>query len=177
MKKLLQYSFFAIMIFLMAACSSNKPKPSVPVSPTIHVNTSDYLDRNPCRLDKQQYALIKESLEWLGTPYSYAHDNKGRGTDCSGMVYRVYKDVLGMDLPRNSAKQAEVGESIKKRELCPCDLVFFATGSDHSRISHVGMMLTDNEFIHASSSKGVVISSLSSPYYERTFVCAIRIRR
>lgn len=109
--------------------------------------------------------LIDEAKSWIGTPYKYGHSEKGSGTDCSGFIMTIVNDITGIKLPRNSAKQAEFCIEIGHNELQKCDLVFFATGKSHERISHVGMMIDDDSFIHASSSKGVLISKLSSNYY------------
>lgn len=118
---------------------------------------------------KRQHRLIEEAYTWLGTPYVYAMAEKGVGTDCSGMVMSLYKDVAGCAIPRNSAKQAEFCEPLTDKEIETGDLVFFATGKDPEKISHVGLLIDGNTFIHASSSKGVVISELDTPYYRRTF--------
>lgn len=120
--------------------------------------------------DRRGKKVAKEAKEWLGTPYRYAGYEKGEGTDCSGMVLSVYLDATGIKLPRNSAKQAEFCESVAGDELKIGDLCFFATGKDPNKVSHVGIMLDEDNFIHASTSKGVVISQLSSPYYVRTFM-------
>ena len=112
---------------------------------------------------------MKEAETWMGTPYAYAKSEKGKGSDCSGFVMMVYLNALDMKLPRNSAKQAEFCKKIDKKHIRPGDLVFFATGKDPHKISHVGMMIDSDRFIHASSSKGVVISSLSSNYYSTHF--------
>lgn len=121
----------------------------------------------PTNISGTRRDIIKESLRWEGTPYKYGGAECQVGTDCSGMVLQVYAQ-LGFTLPRNSAKQAEYCEKIDKRSVTPGDLVFFATGRDSLRISHVGIILDDDRFIHASTSKGVVISRLSTPYYIRT---------
>lgn len=120
-------------------------------------------------------AIIEESLSWEGTPYKYADAEKGRGTDCSGMVLRVYEKVAGIKLPRNSAAQSEYCSRLKDRNVRPGDLAFFATGSDPDRVSHVGIMIDGTRFIHASTKKGVVISDITTPYYQRTFICFGRV--
>lgn len=120
-------------------------------------------------LSPDRKKIIRECHEWLGTPYKYAGAEKGDGADCSGMVLKVYLDALDIKLPRNSAMQAEFCRSISHKKVRPGDLVFFATGKDPERISHVGIMLDDDRFIHSSTSKGVCISSVSTPYYVRTF--------
>lgn len=176
--RILRIFFILFVLIVMASCATHKPKHAVKYQPAIvHVNKADYLENNPCELNQDQWNLIEESLTWLGTPYEYAGDKKGKGTDCSGMTLRLYMDVLGIPIPRNSAKQAEACKVIDKVDLVPGDLVFFATGKDQNRISHVGMMLTNEEFIHASSSKGVVINSLYTPYYTRTYIVGGRVRK
>lgn len=119
--------------------------------------------------------IVKEAKSWLGTPYKYASCEKGKGTDCSGMVLKVYEETKGIKLPRNSKKQAEFCKKLKKNDVKPGDLVFFATGKDKNIISHVGIMIDDNQFIHASTKKGVILSEMSTPYYERTFIMFGRV--
>ncbi len=119
--------------------------------------------------------MLEEANTWLGTPYEYARADKGRGTDCSGMVMSVYLQALEIKLPRNSRKQAEFCKTIPREKAVAGDLVFFATGKDPSRISHVGMLVDKEQFIHASSSKGVVVSSLDSPYYSKRIICFGRV--
>lgn len=118
--------------------------------------------------DRKAKKLIEEAYTWLGTPYAYAKAEKGIGTDCSGMVMTIYSEIEGCTLPRNSAKQAEFCLPLEENETRSGDLVFFATGKDPEKISHVGLLIDSNSFIHASSSKGVVISELHAPYYIRT---------
>lgn len=119
--------------------------------------------------------LVAEALSWMGTPYRYAGSEKGKGTDCSGMVLRVYEDVAGMKLPRNSRKQAEFCRRLKEKEVRPGDLVFFATGRDRNVISHVGIMIDEKKFVHASTRKGVIISDVTTDYYRRTFMMYGRV--
>lgn len=149
------------MAFALGSCASHKgyEKASRPADSHIQVKN----------LSKIQKMIVDEAMDWMGTPYAYGNSDKGRGTDCSGMVLAVYRDVAGVMLPRNSAQQAEFSRSIRKKDVKTGDLVFFATGKNPDRVSHVGIMLDADRFIHASSTKGVVISSVSSPYYVRTF--------
>lgn len=118
--------------------------------------------------DRKQ--LLAEAIEWLGTPYKYGKQEKLSSTDCSGFTMMVYLQVLEMKIPRNSAKQAEFCKSLKTKHIKGGDLVFFATGSDPQRVSHVGMMLDEVSFIHASSSKGVVVSRMDNPWYAKRLV-------
>lgn len=118
---------------------------------------------------KLQHEIVDEAISWIGTPYAYAKSDKGVGTDCSGMVLAVYEKIANVKIPRNSAKQAEFCTELKPEEVSIGDLVFFATGSDPDRISHVGIMVDEVNFVHASTKKGVVISRIDTPYYIRTF--------
>lgn len=119
--------------------------------------------------------IVKEAITWIDTPYKYASSEKGKGTDCSGMVCKVYEDVKGIKLPRNSKKQSEYCKKLNKKDVKPGDLVFFATGKDKHTVSHVGIMIDHIQFIHASTKKGVIISEVTTPYYERTFIMYGRV--
>lgn len=119
--------------------------------------------------------LLKEAYTWMGTPYGYGRSEKGVASDCSGMVLEVYLASTGIKLPRNSAEQAAFCELLKPEDVREGDLAFFATGKDPSRISHVGIMVDDTHFIHASTAKGVVVSDITTPYYQRTFIMFGRV--
>lgn len=170
--KLFLFLFASLMIFAMSSCKSSKTVKRN----NHHPNHKEYSYRGGNnKVHGLRKALIEEALTWEGTPYKYADADKRSGTDCSGMVLRVYEDVAEIKLPRNSAKQSEYCRIIRAQDVRPGDLVFFATGSDPSRVSHVGMMIDDTHFIHASTKKGVVISDITTPYYQRTFICFGRV--
>ncbi|MBO4803464.1 MAG: C40 family peptidase [Muribaculaceae bacterium] len=119
--------------------------------------------------------LYKELKSWLGTPYAHARQDKGIGTDCSGMVMMVYQEVFNIKLNRNSAKILEQNcRVISLDDLREGDLVFFCTSNDE-RVSHVGIYLKDNKFVHASSSRGVVVDDLRQNYYATHFHAAGRV--
>jgi cell wall-associated NlpC family hydrolase len=94
------------------------------------------------------------------------------GFDCSGFTMFVF-GKLGIELPHQSGSQYKMGTAVSKDELIPGDLVFFNTNG--KGVSHVGVMVSDGKFAHASSSKGVVISKLSDDYYVKRYVGAKRI--
>ena len=124
---------------------------------------------------KDNKKLYKELKSWLGTPYAHAKQEKGVGTDCSGMVMVVYQEVFGIKLNRNSAKILEQNcRTIGLNELKEGDLVFFCTGSD-GRVSHVGIYLRENKFVHASTSRGVCVDDLRQTYYATRFHSAGRV--
>lgn len=126
-------------------------------------------------ISKERARILKEASEWIGTPYQSASAQKNVGTDCSGMVMSVYDSAVAIKIPRNSAKQAQFCKRLTAKEVRPGDLVFFATGKDPSRVSHVGIMLDADNFIHAGSKKGVAVAALSSPYFQKTFICFGRV--
>lgn len=115
-----------------------------------------------------QKRLVDEAMTWLGTPYRYGGNDKS-GVDCSGLTTQVYMKALGIALPRNSAQQQAFCNNIPFEQIKIGDLVFFVTGSNKSRVSHVGMYIGNGYIIHASGSKGVILSQLSENYYKRTY--------
>lgn len=160
--------FSAILFLGLTSCSGSKSASS-PGSPSVSRGTlhEQFIDKPS--LTPEQKKLIAEALEWVGTPYSYGNSSKGKGTDCSGFVMEVYNTALSLKLPRNSGRQMEFCRTLKAKEVCPGDLVFFNTGGSRGKVNHVGIMLDSESFIHASSSKGVIVNTLSTPYYRRTF--------
>lgn len=160
----------AVFLLLMGGgCRSSHPK---------HKDTAGHIETIEVKkLKGMEKHIVEEALTWMGTPYKYAAADKGKGTDCSGMVLRVYEDAAGIKLPRNSKKQAEFCKKLKEKEVKGGDLVFFATGKDANVISHVGIMIDDVKFVHASSKKGVIVSDVTTPYYQRTFMMYGRVPR
>lgn len=118
-------------------------------------------------------SLEKEARSWLGTPYRYGGETR-KGTDCSGLVMSVYRDVAGIKLPRSSREMQAECQPIKTSQLRKGDLVFFSS-SKRGRVTHVGLYLENGNFIHASSSRGVIISNLDEDYYARHFHSAGRV--
>lgn len=112
-------------------------------------------------VDYTRRTVLVEAERWLGTPYSFGGDSRS-GVDCSAFVCNVF-ETIHLQLPRNSAAQAESGEGIDRNSVLPGDLVFFNTTG--SGVSHVGIMINPDQFIHASTSMGVMVSSLNEPYY------------
>lgn len=154
---------------MMASCKSHKKAhkgDDFKIEDTVEVNYKHLKGHN----SKIRQKIAEESLTWLGTPYGYGHCEKGVATDCSGLVIAVYELITEIKLPRNSAEQAEYCNKLKERDVETGDLVFFATGKDKKKVSHVGIMLDGEKFIHASGSKGVIISEMTTPYYRRTLI-------
>lgn len=120
--------------------------------------------------------LVAEAGNWIGTRYRYGGNTRD-GIDCSGLVVQVYKKVFDISLPRTSRDQYAYCERIKRKDITVGDLVFFATRrGDLKTVSHVGIYIGDNRMIHASSSRGVIISNLDETYYTKRYVSAGRIK-
>ena len=152
-------------VLLLSSCSSSKVVSNDDYSTTIN---------NEQTKIKSEKELIKEAKKWIGTKYLYGGHSKA-GTDCSGFVMEVFLSVYNYKLPRTSKAQQEFCKKIKKSQLKIGDLVFFATSKDASKVSHVGIYIGEDEFIHASSSKGVVISKLSQNYYVKAYHSSGRV--
>jgi cell wall-associated NlpC family hydrolase len=127
-------------------------------------------------LDIQRGNVVENAKDFLGTPYRYGGMSTN-GVDCSGLTYTSYKEAE-IDLPRTSIAQSEKGRKVKKAKAKPGDLIFFKT-SRRNTINHVGIITENSDgeikFIHASTSSGVVISSLLESYYKKAFAKIKRI--
>ncbi|UOQ73735.1 C40 family peptidase [Hymenobacter cellulosilyticus] len=117
--------------------------------------------------------LLRTVTDWIGTPYRYGSNSKS-GTDCSGFVTRVFKEVYGITLQRSSRSMFEKVKRVGKDEMQSGDLVFFRRGPGQP-IYHVGIYLQDGKFAHSATNGGVMISSLNQPYYHRNFYAAGRV--
>lgn len=117
------------------------------------------------------YLLRREFSHWQGTPYRLGGNSK-KGVDCSALVQHIYRDSFNISLPRTTKTQVKKGALVYRDQLQVGDLVFFKTGR-HTR--HVGIYMGNNEFIHASTSKGVITSSLDNMYWKPKYWQAKRI--
>ena len=159
---------FAIVFFSVASllgCASS------PATQTTHHSKQAVTDE-PADKSSVKTRLNKHFQLWRGTPYKIAGLNK-RGIDCSGFVYMTYRDVFGKKIPRTTALQVGAGREITQQQLTIGDLVFFKTGRKQR---HVGIYIGQGQFIHASTSRGVITSRLSSDYWAMHYWKSIRMR-
>lgn len=119
----------------------------------------------PADFQSVRAALMAEYESWKGTPYRFGGESSA-GIDCSALVQRIFRDSLDFDLPRSTRGQALIGQRVDKAALKTGDLVFFKPEQSGR---HVGIYLDDGRFLHASSSKGVRISRLDNPYWQRYY--------
>lgn len=121
--------------------------------------------------------IINTALTFSGTRYKYGGTTK-KGMDCSGLLYVSFGEH-DVQLPRVSYVMAEEGKRIRINKVVKGDLLFFKTKKRGKRINHVGMVVAveDDEikFIHSSSSRGVIVSSLREGYWNSAFVKATRV--
>jgi lipoprotein Spr len=114
--------------------------------------------------------LFKVIDEWMGTPYHLGGSNKS-GIDCSALMQILFTSLYGISLPRTAREQYDFSHKISRTELKEGDLVFFNTIGG---VSHVGMYLRNNKFVHASTG-GVTISDLYDEYWVKKFIGVGRV--
>lgn len=118
--------------------------------------------------------LILKGLELVGVNYRRGGTNADSGLDCSGFVQLVFKDAVGLVLPRTAREQSQVGDNVDKTELKAGDLVFFNT-MRHA-FSHVGIYLGDNRFLHAPRSDAEVrVEDMRQSYWVSRYNGARRV--
>ncbi|OOF36527.1 NlpC/P60 family protein [Rodentibacter heidelbergensis] len=139
-----------------------------------HLEKADRGVHHTLRTNRPRSGLIGDKAlagvynEWAGTRYRMGGTTK-RGIDCSAFMQTAFLSAYGIELPRSTAEQRHLGRKISKHELQKGDLVFFRGNN------HVGVYIGNNQFMHASSSQGVTISSLDENYWARTYTQSRRI--
>ncbi len=118
--------------------------------------------------------VILKGLQLVGISYRRGGNDEDSGLDCSGFVRLVFKDTLGMLLPRSAKEMSEVGQRIDAKDLKPGDLVFFNTMK--RAFSHVGIYLGDNYFLHSPKPGAEVrVESMQSSYWVKRYNGARRV--
>lgn len=179
--------FFSLIILtlglLAGGCHSSRKEAVKPVEIKEHKvpevkkdNKQSEKKRSGKKSKKESLApkVVAEARKWLGTKYKYGGHSRS-GTDCSGMTMQIFEDIAGIKLPRDSRSQQAFVEPLKRDDLAPGDLVFFASKVGGSRVGHVGIYISKGDFIHASTSKGVIISNLGETYYDRHYHSSGRV--
>jgi len=159
MNKRLPLAIILFLIFALTGCSlrpvGQTPSPQEMIAP------------NGKRADLTDSKAIKAKMylqyrQWKGTPYAFGGLSK-KGIDCSGFVYVTYLEKFGLEIPRSTKLLSKFGKEIKPSEIRPGDLVFFKITP---MVRHVGIYLEKGKFLHASKSKGVMISNLGDYYWK-----------
>ena len=126
---------------------------------------------------KKTEVVIAKARTYSGTPYKWGGTSR-QGIDCSGLLLKSFASIK-REIPRTSIEQSKIGSRVGLDKVQEGDLVFFAAGKKKGRITHVGLVTDvrgreNVQFIHASSSKGVIEVNLLSKYYRGIFVKAVR---
>jgi len=118
--------------------------------------------------------MVFAALGLVGAPYRYGGSDPSAGLDCSGLVYFVAREALGLHLPRQAEAMGRLGTPVDRQALQPGDLVFFNTLG--RPFSHVGVYLGDGQFVHAPTRGGEVrVESMAQRYWARRFNGARRL--
>lgn len=134
----------------------------------------DPFGRNP--KNKKIKKIVSYAKSFEGTKYKYGGTTK-KGMDCSGLVYTAFQ-IEDIELPRSSKTMATKGTGVKLKKVAIGDLLFFKTNKRKNVISHVGLVVSTRgtiKFIHSSTSKGVVVSSMEEEYWDKAFTLAKRM--
>ena len=154
MKKLV-ILFFGILI--LTSCATKKKV----ISTTKAARAADAMANLK---NKDLYRFI---TDWTGVKYKLGGMDK-KGIDCSGFALILERDIYGLTLPRRSRDQAEAVKKKQKSKLKEGDLLFFAFGGNE--VDHVGVYLNDDFFVHASTTRGVIVDDLNLPIYQQALV-------
>lgn len=169
MKLNLSRSVFLVSIFSLGSlgCTAFRPNPKL----TGKSPTSDTAYKlEPSTFD---HRLQQQIQSYLGVPYLWGGVTRS-GMDCSGFVHTVYRKATKLILPRKARSMFREGRYVVQEELRFGDLVFFEKIENYG-VSHVGIYVGKNQFAHASTKKGVIISNLGEKYYRERYVGARRI--
>ena len=112
--------------------------------------------------------LLAQMEKWFGTQYCFGGSTDSC-IDCSSFTQVILRDVYNVKIPRNSQQQFDASTKIETENLKEGDLVFFNTVSASMIITHVGVFVCNNKFVHASTSKGVTINDLSEKYFAKAY--------
>ncbi len=161
--------FMACLIIGFTSCRTSAPRLNYKelAKASIRLKTDIGLNDN--------HKLYIEASRWIGVPYRSGGTTK-KGVDCSGLVCQLYRNVYHLRLPRTTQEQKSQSQKTAKRNLREGDLVFFSNSRSRKKVAHVGIYLKDGKFIHASTSRGVIVSSLNEDYYLRHWISGGRVK-
>lgn len=170
--KIVKLIMFLVFMVSLNSCKSSKS----PASKSTSKSTPKTTTSRPV-LNETASAIIKYAEQFKGVKYQYGGTTR-KGMDCSGLIHVSFKSE-NIDLPRISSDIAKKGNWIDLNEVQPGDLVFFATQKNSRKVNHVGLVTNIRqgyvEFIHSSTSAGVITSSLAERYWYFAFVQARRL--
>jgi cell wall-associated NlpC family hydrolase len=179
MQKIFLYIFLSMAgITFLSACSPKTNTTAKYSSKEVNSKKSDKKnDKYVIQFIKQKSGLSESVIskniklyrfieDWYGTPYKMGGNSK-KGIDCSGFTNLLYKEIYEKNIPRNTAAIYKDLKKKKYKDLKEGDIVFF--NFDNKKLSHVGVYLGDGRFVHASTSKGIIINNINDTYYKKYF--------
>ncbi|GAA4273852.1 C40 family peptidase [Aquimarina gracilis] len=172
MKKYITY-ILILLSALVSSCGSSSKNKAVISEKTKRTTKSK---KNEYTGNRKIKSIVSYAKSFSGTRYKYGGTTK-KGMDCSGLVYTSFKKE-NIVLPRTSRTMATQGKPISLKKVSVGDLLFFKTNKRKNVISHVGLVVETKgaiKFIHASTSRGVIVSSLDEKYWNKAFVSARRV--
>ncbi|QKE63760.1 C40 family peptidase [Aquipseudomonas campi] len=173
------------LISLLAACAGQAPhqpieQVAVEPEPVEYISDeqmmADITDDKPYALPQLADSILSQGLSLVGTKYRFGGTSVKTGFDCSGFIGFLFREEAGMQLPRSTREMINLDAPLVAREeLEPGDIIFF-NNRGRGRVSHAGIYLGDDQFIHSSSSRsgGVRIDSLDDSYWNRSYMEAKR---
>ena len=169
-----------IFLLVLSGCGVMKPSPIYTSGRGANTKAAKSAKSTPLATAARLTSPIKLSMlksinGYRGVPYKWGGDTM-KGMDCSGFTMKVFGESANLNIPHNAAAQYKLGAKISRRQLKFGDLVFFRD-IESKGVSHVGIYIGNEEFVHASLSKGVVNSSMNQEYYKKRYVSARRILR
>ena len=171
-QKIKSSAFLLMVIFIALLYTSCKSKKIITdASKALAIPSGSIKERYASLMDVKEKDLDNEKLyrfidNWIGVPYRNGGMDK-RGVDCSGFTILLAKEIYNKPLSRTARSIADNVKRKYEQDLKEGDLVFF--DFDGQKFSHVGIYLHNNKFVHASTSKGVIISDLKDPWYYKYF--------
>ncbi|RRV29688.1 peptidoglycan endopeptidase [Pseudomonas sp. o96-267] len=180
----------ALTVFL-AACAGHSPQPQIseatvepvarPLSQQVEPAGDDeitaLIDDKPYEMPQLADSLLDLGRSLIGTRYRYGGTSVQSGFDCSGFVGYLFREEVGLELPRSTRELINLdAPKVARADLEPGDLILF-NDRGRGRVSHAGIYLGDDQFIHSSSSRsgGVRIDSLDDSYWNRSYLQAKRV--
>ncbi|MDO5970814.1 C40 family peptidase [Flavivirga aquimarina] len=165
-----------LVIISLAGCKSSKRAKSKK-EPSTEITTKKGIAKKNKKTSKSDQ-IINYAKQFKGVRYKWGGTTKS-GMDCSGLVFESFR-AHDITLPRISRDMAKKGDKISLKKAQEGDLLFFRTSKNRRhRINHVGLIIKskagDITFIHATTSKGVIVSKLSESYWKSAFVEARKI--
>lgn len=173
MRNLYCCSILLLSALLLAGCGTARRGSGPPGTSSGAEGGGDRIGTGVSPVAEMRASLEQAHRDWKGTPYVLGGASQA-GVDCSRFVSIVFDRYFGEDLPNNTRTQLNAGRGIRRNELRTGDLVFFRTGR---QTLHVGIMVEGDEFLHASTSQGVTMSSLSDDYWSSRYLAARRVMR